>query len=112
MSITSIAGDSPAIEWPGPTWIATSGSASGFCAPARECVPSAPTSVAVVRWPDGGVLEAEVLLDRGGVEADLPAHALSAAVQGRAPVAELAAGGLHQLGAHGSITIFSASRRS
>ena len=112
MSTTSIAGESPAIEWSGPTWIATSGSASGFCAPARECAPSAPTSVAVVRWPTSGVVEAEVLLDRGRVEADLPAHALGAAVQRRAPVGELAPGGLHQLGPHGSITIFSASRRS
>jgi hypothetical protein len=62
--------------------------------------------------PDHGVRQAQRLLDRRRVEPDLPAHALGAAAEVGAPVGELAAGGLDQLGTHGSITILSASRRS
>ena len=43
---------SPADRSVGPTWMAISGSTSGFVRrPSREWAPSAPTSVAVVRWP-------------------------------------------------------------
>ena len=67
---------------------------------------------------DDAAADAELLLDLGDVEADLPAHALGAARQQAAPVVEVRPRAReHPLvglggGGHGSITIFSASRRS
>ncbi len=112
MSTSSIAAESPAIEWSGPTRIAISGSASGFFAPASECVPSAPTRVAVVRCPT---------TECGRPSASCTAGALKPIFQPTrsAPLCRVARQWASwrrvastSSGAHGSITIFSASRRS